>query len=85
MSNSLGARLYRGEVSLNFIGNAKRWYALSGVLILISLGALLIQGLHLGIEFKGGASFAVKASTVSISGAREALSDAGISGDSIVQ
>jgi preprotein translocase subunit SecF len=85
MSNSLGARLYRGEVSLNFIGNAKRWYALSGVLILISLGALLIQGLHLGIEFKGGASFAVKASTVSISGAREALSEAGISGDSIVQ
>ena len=38
--SELGHRLYTGEVSYDFIARRRRWYALSAVLLLISLGAL---------------------------------------------
>ena len=50
----IGQRLYRGDVSINFVGRWKTWYVISGVILLISVGALLGRGLNLGIEFKGG-------------------------------
>ncbi|WP_375425120.1 protein translocase subunit SecF [uncultured Friedmanniella sp.] len=53
----LGHRLYTGEVSYDFISRRRRWYAISAILIVISLGALGIRGLQFGIEFKGGADF----------------------------
>ncbi len=53
----LGHRLYTGEVSYDFIARRRRWYAISAILILISLGALGVRGLQFGIEFKGGADF----------------------------
>ena len=31
MAGSFGARLYNGELSFDFIGKRKRWYALSGI------------------------------------------------------
>lgn len=68
--SSLGQRLYRGEVSFDFIGRWKTWYALSAVLILISIGAVAIRGLNLGIEFKGGADFAIPNATCSVEEAR---------------
>ncbi|NCX53120.1 MAG: protein translocase subunit SecF, partial [Actinobacteria bacterium] len=46
----LGGRLYSGETSIDIVGKKKRWYAFSGLLIVLSIGALTIQGLHLGIE-----------------------------------
>jgi preprotein translocase subunit SecF len=55
--SDLGHRLYTGEVSYDFIARRRRWYALSAVLLLISLGALAIRGLDFGIEFEGGADF----------------------------
>ncbi|MFI5706714.1 protein translocase subunit SecF [Kribbella sp. NPDC051620] len=57
---SIGARLHRGEVSYDFIGKRKIWFAVSIVLIVISLGALLAKGLALGIEFKGGVEYQAK-------------------------
>ena len=58
-----GGKLYRGEVSYDFVGHWRRWYALSGVVLLLSLGALLFRGLDLGIEFEGGAVFGVPTAT----------------------
>jgi len=55
--SNIGHRLYTGEVSYDFIARRRRWYALSAVLLLISLGALAIRGLDFGIEFNGGADF----------------------------
>ena len=69
----LGARLYTGETSFNIIGNRKRWYSISAVFILISIAALVIQGLSLGIEFKGGSSFTVTSNSASVAGAEGAL------------
>ena len=83
--SGLGGRLYRGETSINFIGNRRRWYGLSGFFVLLSIGALAIQGLTLGIEFKGGSSFTVNTPNPSVAQAREAVAEAGVTSDPIVQ
>ncbi len=38
----------------DFIGMRNRWFAISGAVILISLGAIAVKGLNLGIDFEGG-------------------------------
>lgn len=66
---SLTHRLYTGEISYDFNGRRKLWYIISAVLLLISIVALLVRGLDLGIEFRGGSDFqattSVTSSTVS--------------------
>ncbi|WBQ08006.1 protein translocase subunit SecF [Kribbella sp. CA-293567] len=54
---TIGARLHRGEISYDFIGKRKIWFAVSIALVVISLGALFARGLALGIEFKGGVEY----------------------------
>ena len=83
--SGIGGRLYRGETSIDFIGKKKRWYAFSGLLIIISAVALGTQGLKLGIEFKGGSVFTVQSSSVTVAGGQEALKSAGVTTQSIVQ
>ncbi len=67
---AMGQRLYRGDVSINFIGRWKTWYVVSGIILLISVGALVGRGLNLGIEFKGGADFSLPAATCTVEEAR---------------
>ena len=81
----LGSRLYSGEKSFNIIGNRKRWYAISAIFILISIGALSFQGLHLGIEFKGGSSYTVNKSGISVEEARTVVEETGLKSEVIVQ
>jgi preprotein translocase subunit SecF len=81
----LGGRLYTGQTSIDIIGKKRRWYAFSGLLILLSLGALTLQGLHLGIEFKGGASYTITKSGADLNPALEAISQAEVPGEPIVQ
>ena len=83
--SGLGGRLYRGETSIEIIGRRRRWYAVSALFVLLSMGALSIQGLHLGIEFKGGSSFTVTKVGASVEDARSAVTAAGVPGESIVQ
>src|SRR6266508_1263576 len=52
-------RLYRGETNFEFIGNRKKWYIASAVLILICVLSLGFRGFHMGIEFAGGSQFIV--------------------------
>jgi len=52
---SLGNRLYRGEVSVPIVQNARRWYLVSAILLAVALGGLIGRGLQLGVEFSGGA------------------------------
>ena len=81
----LGGRLYSGETSFNIVGNAKRWYIVSALFTLLSIGALAIQGLHLGIEFKGGSAYTFTSTTATVEQARTAVEGAGISSELIVQ
>jgi preprotein translocase subunit SecF len=57
----LGGRLYRGEVSYDFVGRKRRWYAISGAILLISIVALFARGLDFSVDFKGGAVFTFSA------------------------
>lgn len=81
----LGARLYSGETSLNIVGAKKKWYAISALFIIASIFALGTQGLHLGIEFKGGSSFTVDKAGVTVEEGRAAIAAAGVTGEAIVQ
>ena len=83
--SGLGGRLYTGETSFNIVGNRRRWYSVSAIFILLSIGALLIQGLHLGIEFKGGSSYTVNKAGTTVEQARAAVAEVDIPGEIIVQ
>lgn len=75
---SLATRLYRGEVSYDFMRRRRRWYAISGVVIAISIISIIIRGFHFGIDFKGGAEFDFPAHGHSVSQARSVLDNTGI-------
>ena len=55
----LGNALYEGQTSIDFVGRKYLWYAISGVILILSLTGLFVKGLNLGIEFQGGAEFTV--------------------------
>src|SRR6516165_1206713 len=57
----IGGRLYRGEVSYDFVGHKRRWYTISGAILIISIVALLVHGLNFSVDFKGGAVFTFSA------------------------
>ena len=56
---SLASRMYHGETSYDFVGRRRLWFAISAVLVLVSLASLIWPGLNFGIDFKGGAVFRV--------------------------
>ncbi|MEU1719098.1 protein translocase subunit SecF [Actinomadura sp. ATCC 39365] len=67
----LGRRLYRGEIDVDFVGQWKLWYSLSGLLLVVSLAGILFNGLNLGVEFKGGTVFTFPASSGTVEEVRE--------------
>jgi preprotein translocase subunit SecF len=71
----IGHRLYTGEVSYDFVGRKKTWYAISAAILLLAILGLLFRGLNFGIEFRGGAEFRVPAADCSVEQAREAIGD----------
>ncbi|MEU8758391.1 protein translocase subunit SecF [Streptomyces sp. NPDC048659] len=80
----LGARLHRGEVGYDFIGNRRIWYGLSILITITAIVALAVRGLNMGIEFQGGAVFTTPKTAVSVTQAQEYAEEA--SGhDAIVQ
>jgi preprotein translocase subunit SecF len=80
----VGAKLYRGEVSINFVGRQRLWYAISGLILLVSIVAVLVRGLAFSVDFKGGAVFTFSAPSQSLSQVQNAVEAGGISG-AIVQ
>src|SRR6266700_8210365 len=80
----IGGKLYRGEVSINFVGRQRRWYAISGLILVVSIVALLVRGLDFSVDFKGGAVFTFPSSSTSLSQVQTAVEDGGVTG-AIVQ
>ena len=76
----VGGRLYHGETAIDFYG--RRWWGLiiSAVLLLVTLGSLVGQGLNLGLDFEGGVAWEVSSTNISIEQARAVLDANGISG-----
>ena len=81
----IGGRLYRGEVSVEFVGRQRLWYTISGVILAVSIIALAVFGLNFSVDFKGGSVFQFPAGTATISQVRTTVSGAGGGGDAIVQ
>lgn len=72
-------RLNRGETNIDFVGNRRRWFTISAVLLVVSLAALGIRQLNLGIEFVGGLGVqAPNPATAGVGEIRSALADVGI-------
>ncbi len=47
-------RLFRGETSYDFAGRWRRWFAISGVIIVVGFLSLGFRGLNFSIDFRGG-------------------------------
>jgi preprotein translocase subunit SecF len=56
----LGNRLYTGDVSIDFVGRRRTWYAISAAIVIVAALTLGLRGLNMGIEFKGGVEYAVQ-------------------------
>ncbi|MBL1067294.1 protein translocase subunit SecF [Streptomyces sp. 7-21] len=72
---NLGAKLYRGEVTIDFVARRKIWYGISVLITILAFGGLGLRGLHMGVEFEGGAVFTTPATDVSVEEAREVVED----------
>jgi preprotein translocase subunit SecF len=78
-------RLYRGETRFDFVGRRRVWFSLSTVVIVAGIISIILRGgLNLGIEFKGGTEWTVKAPQVTQTQAVDAMQAAGLT-DPIVQ
>ncbi len=47
-------RLYTGTGAFEVVGRRKLWFAISGLILLIAIGSMLIRGFTFGIDFEGG-------------------------------
>jgi preprotein translocase subunit SecF len=81
----IGGRLYRGEVSFDFVGRQKIWYAISGLVLVVSIAALAFRGLNYSVEFKGGSLFQFRAAATSTSQIASVVKGAGGGSDAVVQ
>jgi preprotein translocase subunit SecF len=71
--------------NINFIGNRKIWLIFSGILMIISIASLAVNGLKLGIDFTGGTLIEIgyqKAADLNV--LRNTLDESGF-GDATVQ
>lgn len=65
------------NTNINFLTNRKKFYILSGIIILVGIGSLATKGLQYGIDFQGGRTYVVRfdnpISTLDISKSLETL------------
>ncbi|HEY7042375.1 MAG TPA: protein translocase subunit SecF [Nocardioidaceae bacterium] len=76
----IGAALYRGDVSIDFVGRRRTWYKISLAILAIAVVALVWRGLNFGIEFRGGVEFQAQISNPSskVESVTNAVVDTGI-------
>jgi preprotein translocase subunit SecF len=81
----LGGRLYRGEVSVEFVARKRLWYSISGAILAVSVIAVVVFGLNFSVDFKGGSVYQFAAGSSTISQVRQTVSTSGGGQDAIVQ
>jgi preprotein translocase subunit SecF len=81
----IAGRLYRGEVSINFVAKQRLWYTISGIIVLVSVIALLTKGLNFSLDFTGGSSFTFPAAASATQNAISRVVSGAGGGDAIVQ
>ncbi len=81
-------RLRRGGFHFNIVGQARRWFILSGVIVLVSIASLALREINAGLEFRGGTAFQVRAARsadVTVADVRAAVRGAGVQEATIQQ
>lgn len=48
------SRLYTGTGAFEVIGRRRMWFVISGLIVLVAIGAIAIRGFNFGIDFEGG-------------------------------
>ncbi len=78
--SNFGQHLYEGRVSVDFVGKRRVWYAMSALIVLAAAAGLLLRGVNLGVEFKGGVEFTAQIAPTSqnVDALRTAVDDAGV-------
>ena len=78
--------IYHERTNFDFIGRSWLWAIISGTAVVVSVAALLLSGLNLGIDFEGGTQwqFTVKSGSVSAGDIRTALKGTGVSDPKIL-
>jgi len=70
--------------NIDFLGHRNIMFAISGLLLVVSIGSLVFGGLTFGIEFQGGTSVTITDSKdVSIEQMRAAFNEAGVTSPNI--
>jgi preprotein translocase subunit SecF len=82
---NIAGRLYRGEVSFDFVGRRRLWYTISGLILVISVAALAWRGLNESVDFKGGSVFLFQAPAASQAQIRSTVDAAGGGPDAVIQ
>ncbi len=78
-------QLFKKETHVDFMGKRKLAMMLSGLLIIIALGSIVVRGLNLGIDFTGGTLVEIGfPQAVELPVVRDKLSEAGFA-DAVVQ
>jgi preprotein translocase subunit SecF len=73
----LASRLYQGDAGIDIVGRRKIWYGVAAAILLIGIVTVIVRPFNVGIEFRGGNSFAVPASVGSLEEVRGAVEQAG--------
>src|SRR5487761_1487749 len=81
----IAGRLYRGDVTINFVGRQRLWYAISGLILVVSAAALAVRRLNFSLEFKGGSSFTFAPTALTSQNAISRVVTAAGGGDASVQ
>ena len=81
----IGGKLYRGEVSVEFVARKRLWYSISGAILAVSIIAVAVFGLNFSVDFKGGSVYQFAAGSSTITQVRQTVSAAGGGQDAIVQ
>jgi preprotein translocase subunit SecF len=76
--DSVATRLYRGEISWDFVGHRRIFYIGSSVVMLIGIISLIVRGLNPSIDFTGGAQFQGPIKGHSISQVQDAVRATGV-------
>jgi SecD/SecF fusion protein len=64
------------KMNVRFVGNRKKYYIVSAIIIVAGLGSLFTKGLNYGIDFQGGRTYLVRFEQAVVeSDVREALTD----------
>ena len=75
--SSLAHRLYNGEAGLDVVNKRRFWFRVTAVVVFLCLAAMVVRGFNFGIEFAGGNSLRVPASSSQLTDVREAAENAG--------